>query len=269
MLRRGRVARSRPDLERPGLLPEPLRRGRRQQVRLAGRRAHPQQRTQPRRPELLVQTELLARHVVEAAEVDVVDARRERAAHHRKVESVVGAVDDDRAAVQAAGDRGRIGRVERLVARPAAHPAARTARPTPRGSRRRGGRSSRRLRRRRSSGAVSRLLQVREDLVCRSLTGLDGAVQVPLEVDGRVLAGEVAVPLSLALRAGELSCTARPSSMSTSPSSTERPARSRVWRGRSTGSKCPEAPGRAGGGTPWRGDEGVPKPKLEPIVPPV
>ena len=105
MLRRGGVARSRPDLQRPRLLPEPLRRRRRQQVRLAGRRAHPQQRTEPRRPELLVEPELLARHVVEAAEVDVVDARRERAAHDGEVEPVVRAVDDDRAAVQPAGDR--------------------------------------------------------------------------------------------------------------------------------------------------------------------
>jgi hypothetical protein len=42
--------------------------------------------------------------VVEAAEVDVTDARRKRVAHHRKVESVVGAVDDHGAPVKAASD---------------------------------------------------------------------------------------------------------------------------------------------------------------------
>ena len=69
-----------------------------------------------RRAEILVQPELLARHVVEAAEVDVVHACRERAAHHRNVEAVVRSVDDDtEQPSRPRGDRIRIGCVERLI----------------------------------------------------------------------------------------------------------------------------------------------------------
>src|SRR5918992_5356516 len=89
----GRVAARRPDLERARLLAQAPRGGGREQVRLPWRRAEPEDRRHPGTVELLVELELLPRDVEEAAEVDVVHARREAAAHHREVEAVGGGVD--------------------------------------------------------------------------------------------------------------------------------------------------------------------------------
>jgi hypothetical protein len=57
--------------------------------------------------------------VVQAAEIDVVRPGIERAAHHRRVEPVVGAVHADDAAVEHLSDGVRVGRVDVLLARQA------------------------------------------------------------------------------------------------------------------------------------------------------
>jgi hypothetical protein len=115
MIRRGGIARRGPDLQRLGIFAQPRHGRRRQEVRLAGRRAHPEQRSQPALAELAVQLELLPRDVVEPAEVDVVRTRDEGALHHRQVEPVVGAVDADRAPLEDTSDGGGIRGVDLLL----------------------------------------------------------------------------------------------------------------------------------------------------------
>ena len=219
-----RIARHRPDLQRRRLLREPRHRCRGKQVRLPRGRPHPEERADAPRAELAVQLELLLGHVVEPAEVDVVRTRLERSAHDREIQAVVGAVDADSAPVQRMSD-GAPRRTRRAAPPPrGVRRAGRPARPTGRGSGRRSARSSRLRRRPRSPSPYFRSARISP--AARS-PRLDGAVQVALEVDRGVLAGEVAVALRAPARRRRTSCTARPSSTSTSPSSTGSPARSR------------------------------------------
>ena len=88
----------------------------REEVRLAGRRAHPEDRRELRAAEFVVELELLACHVEEPAQVDVVRAGAQRSPHHLEVEAVVGAVDADGRSVEGARDGIRVARVDELVA---------------------------------------------------------------------------------------------------------------------------------------------------------
>ena len=112
----GGVSRRGPDLHRDWFAADPLRREAREQVRLARRRAEPEDRRAAGGRELFVELELAARHVEEPAEVDVVGARGESAAHHVEVEAVVDAVHDHARALQPALQRVRVGDVDVLVA---------------------------------------------------------------------------------------------------------------------------------------------------------
>ena len=66
--------------------------------------------------ELVVELELAARHVEEAAEVDVVGAGLERAAHDVEVEAVVDGVHDHPGALEPVSKRVGVGDVDVLVA---------------------------------------------------------------------------------------------------------------------------------------------------------
>jgi hypothetical protein len=65
--------------------------------------------------ELGVEAKLQLRDVVEPAEIDVVRSGVEGAAHHRRVQAVVGAVHADRAPVEHLGDGTRVRGVDLLL----------------------------------------------------------------------------------------------------------------------------------------------------------
>ena len=115
MIRGSRVARRGPDLHRQRIASQTPRRRSREQVRLPGSRAEPEHGGQAGRAKLVVQRELLARHVEEPAQVDVVRARSQRAAHHVEVQPVVRRVHDDLGALQRARERRSLARVHVLV----------------------------------------------------------------------------------------------------------------------------------------------------------
>ena len=86
------------------------------EVRLARRGAEPEDGRQPRPAEVLVELELLAGDVEEAAEVDVVHACGQAASHDRQVEAVGDAVHADRGTAERGRDRVGVARVDLLLA---------------------------------------------------------------------------------------------------------------------------------------------------------
>ncbi len=114
-----RVARRRPDLEPLGRLAESVGGRSGEEIRLPGRRAHAEHRCQAGRRELVVQVELLPRHVEEPAKVDVVRPCRQGTTHHVQIQSVVEAVHADVGANKAVAERFRIAGVEELLVRKA------------------------------------------------------------------------------------------------------------------------------------------------------